>query len=146
VGGADCAIALINRSEGSGVRSLVEERVLSNLSVAQAGRHAASNREAALAVQSTRGGFSYVALPAARDLDILAFAVDDVPPSNQHVLTGMYPFWTCARVLMRREMQDFVLRFTDHIALGSDVCQSLGYISLSRMESLNLHHVRRITR
>jgi phosphate transport system substrate-binding protein len=133
LGGADCAIVPINRSSASGVRSIVESRVLNNRSIAVSRRYAESNREAALAVKRTRGGFSYVALPAVRGLDIVPFAIDGVAPSNQNVLTGMYPFWACERVVFRREMHDLVLRFADHIVLGSDVSDLLGYINLNRM-------------
>jgi phosphate transport system substrate-binding protein len=133
-GGADCAIELINRNRASGVRSVVEDCVLSNRSIVKSTRCAESNRLAALAVKDTPGGFSYVALPRLQRLDIVALAVDDVPPSNQHVLSGMYPFWTYARVLVWPAMRDRILRFVDYVVEGSDLCEMLGYISLNRME------------
>lgn len=135
VGGADCPIALINRSAASGLRSIVEGRALSNRSIVESDRCAASNRTAAMAVKSTLGGFSYVASPGVRDLDIVPLAIDNTEPSNDNVLTGMYPFWTSGRALVRRNMRDPLLRFIDHIAGESDLCDLLGYIRLNRMKT-----------
>jgi phosphate transport system substrate-binding protein len=133
VGGADSTIELIGRSAASGVRSIVQERALSNRSIVASNTCVGSNREAALAAQRIPGAFSYIALPAAQDLDVVVLAIDDVRPSNQHVLAGIYPFWACERVLLRRELQDRVLHFVDHIVFGSDLCDLLGYIKLNRM-------------
>jgi phosphate transport system substrate-binding protein len=133
VGGADCVIELINRSTASGVRSIVEQRALSNRSIVESQRRASANRVAALQVKSTLGGFSYVALPGVRDLDIVTLAIDNVQPSNDNVLAGMYPFWSFGRIVMWRKMSDLGLRFVDHIVDGSDLCDLLGYIRLNRM-------------
>lgn len=139
VGGANRAIELIQRDAASGIRSILAERSWLDRSTEHPIASAESDRAAAQAVQRSPGGFSYVALPSVHDLDVVPLAIDGVRPSNESVLAGLYPFWTCVWVVMRKDARDTVVRFVDHIVEQTDLCDLYGFIALNRMSTKESH-------
>ncbi len=135
LGGSDLPIVLVNRDTSSGVRSIVEQKVLCNQSVARA-KTAGCNRSAALAVQRVPGAIAYVALPAARGLDVTLLSIDGVGPQNESVLRGAYDLWTCGYVLAHRAMHPRIAQLLDHFDRQSDLYETLGYIRLNGMSIL----------
>lgn len=132
VGGADARVRLVTRDATSGVRSIVEHRILGDRRLFASDQVASSNRAAAIKVQQTPGGFSFVSSPAARDLEITQLAVDGRRPTNALVLQGIYPYWTCGQMFVRSAAREHALRIVDYIIKEAPLCDYFGFITLNR--------------
>jgi len=131
-GGADVPVRLITRDTMSGIRFIVEHRVLGERRLFASDQIATSNRSAAIKVQQTPGALSFVSLPAARDLDVVQLGIDGRRPTNASVLQGVYPYWSCGQVFVRSASREHVLRMVDYVTKEAPLCDYFGFIALNR--------------
>jgi phosphate transport system substrate-binding protein len=133
VGGADCPVELINRDRSSGIRSVIEQKLLLDRSITESPHQVDSNRGAAALAQQLPGALTYVSLPATRGLNVVCVSIDGEPPANRAVLSGAYPFWACGHVLARSIFGSGLLSSVDRIVNRPDLCDLFGFIPLNRM-------------
>lgn len=133
VGGADRPVEIVNRDQSSGIRTVVEQKLLMDQPVAESPHVVESNRAAAARAQRVPGAIAYVSLPATRGLEVECLSVDGRRPTNRAVLSGMYPFWACGHLLARSSFRSELLSFTDRLMSRADLCELFGFIPLNRM-------------
>lgn len=136
VGGANKAIVLVNRVNGSGTRATFEKYGLDGHFSAE-GQEQDSSGTARSIVSSTPGAISYVAFSYLDDKQVLVPKVNGVQATDQNVMNGSYPIWAYEHIYTKGTessvLQKF-LRYLDSDEVQRKLVPQLGYISPHDMQ------------
>lgn len=136
VGGANQAIVLVNRVNGSGTRATFEKYGLDGHLSAE-GQEQDSSGTTRSIVASTPGAISYVAFSYLDAKQILVPKVNGVQATDQNVMNGSYPIWAYEHIYTKgtesATLQKF-LRYLDSDDVQRKLVPQLGYISTHDMQ------------
>lgn len=136
VGGANQAIVLVNRVNGSGTRATFEKYGLDGHFSAE-GQEQDSSGTTRSIVASTPGAISYVAFSYLDAKQVLVPKVNGVQATDQNVMNGSYPIWAYEHIYTKgtesATLQKF-LRYLDSDDVQRKLVPQLGYISTHDMQ------------
>ncbi|NLM67934.1 MAG: phosphate ABC transporter substrate-binding protein [Enterococcus sp.] len=134
VGGADLAIAVINRASGSGTRATFEKWGLDGEQPMQAQEQDSSGTVKKM-IAETPGAISYLALSYI-DETIQALALDGVEPTAENIQTNDWKIWAYGHMYTKGEPTKEVQAFLDYIlsdAFQTEFVPKLGYLPVTKM-------------
>ncbi len=135
VGGADKAITVVNRAQGSGTRATFEAAVLEGKS-AMTSQEQDSNGAVQKIVATTPGAVSYLAFSYIKD-DVQALSVDNVKPTPENVATNDWKIWSYEHMYTKGKADAGAaafLKYIDSDAVQKSLVTKLGYISIHDMK------------
>jgi len=134
VGGADEAIRVITREEGSGTREVFEKYVLKPFGREMTGRAAVkpSNGEVRATVSGDENSIGYVSL-GYLDPSVKAVKINGVEATVENVLAGKYPIVRTLYLITKGEPDELEKAFIDFVLSeeGQKVVEDMGYIRLT---------------
>jgi phosphate transport system substrate-binding protein len=134
MGGADAAIRVITREEGSGTRECFEEQVMKpfNREVAGAASVKSSTGEVKATVSKDATSIGYISLGYI-DETVKPLKIDGVEPTVENVLSGAYPILRSLYLITNGEPSELEKAFIEFVlsSEGQKVVEEMGYIPLS---------------
>ncbi|MDR2832890.1 MAG: phosphate ABC transporter substrate-binding protein PstS family protein [Streptococcaceae bacterium] len=141
VGGADLAIQVVNRAEGSGTRFNFEKYGLDGATVIKGAGEQDSSGTAQKIVEQTPGAISYLAFSFLEKSNLQAISIDGVEPTDANVQTNDWKIWSYEHMYTNKaadatknkaadEFIQFIL--SDQIQQG--LVKKLGYLPISDMK------------
>jgi phosphate transport system substrate-binding protein len=134
VGGADAAIRVITREEGSGTRETFEKYVMTPFDKEVAGKASVkgSNGEVRATVSSDANSIGYVSLGYV-DSSLKAVTIDGVEPTVENVHSGAYSISRNLYLITKGEPSALEQAFVDFVlsSEGQEVVEDMGYIKMS---------------
>jgi len=129
VGGADQAINIFTREEGSGTRKTFWSKLLGKGKIIEDASFVGSNGEMRLAIAGDPGAIGYVGIGHI-DETVKAPKLDGVAPSQENAASGAYPIVRKLYMNTKGEPSDLVKAFIDYIWSpdGQQFCADAGYI------------------
>lgn len=137
-GGADQRISIVGRSDSSGSRAIIKEKVLSGHEFSRNATVQDSNGAARAAVASTPGAIGYIDA-AYLDSSVKPVAFNGVPYSPENVRAGKYPLYAVEHMYTRGKPTGATKRFLEYV-LSDKVQQKLlgklGFIPAAEIRTL----------
>ncbi|HJH27548.1 MAG TPA: hypothetical protein C5S37_12495 [Methanophagales archaeon] len=134
VGGADEAIRVITREEGSGTREVFEKFVMKPSEKEIAGKASVkpSNGEVRATVSGDKKSIGYVSLGYV-DPSVKALKIDGVEATVENVLADKYPIVRTLYLITKGEPDELEKAFIDFVLSeeGQNVVEDMGYIKLT---------------
>jgi phosphate transport system substrate-binding protein len=134
LGGADEAIRVITREEGSGTREVFEKYVMKSSKKEISGEASVkpSNGEVRATVSGDKKSIGYVSLGYV-DPTVKAVKIDGVEATVENVLADNYPIVRTLYLITKGEPSDLEKAFIDFVLSdeGQDVVEDMGYIKLT---------------
>lgn len=129
VGGADAAISLYVREDGSGTRETFEERALNKGSSAAGANVVNSNGAMKTAIAQDPNAVGYVGI-GHLDKSIRGLSVDGMAPSQENAANGSYTVTRLLYMNTKGEPQGLTRAFVDYIYSpdGKEIVAGAGYI------------------
>ncbi len=129
VGGADAAISLYVREDGSGTRETFEERALNKGSSAAGANVVNSNGAMKTAIAQDLNAVGYVGI-GHLDKSIRGLSVDGMAPSQENAANGSYTVTRLLYMNTKGEPQGLTRAFVDYIYSpdGKEIVAGAGYI------------------
>lgn len=129
VGGADAAISLYMREDGSGTRETFEERALNKGSSAAGANVVNSNGAMKTAIAQDPNAVGYVGI-GHLDKSIRGLSVDGMAPSQENAANGSYTVTRLLYMNTKGEPQGLTRAFVDYIYSpdGKEIVAGAGYI------------------
>ncbi|WEV44128.1 phosphate ABC transporter substrate-binding protein [Lactobacillus sp. ESL0684] len=136
VGGKNLPIIVINRSRGSGTRTIFEDLILQGKEAINS-QEQDSNGTVKKIVSSTPGTISYISFPYANDSHIQKLSINQVKPVNHNILTNKWPLWAYEHMYTKGKPSKSTAAFIDYV-LSEKVQKNLvpktGYLSIHEMK------------
>ncbi len=129
VGGADAAISLYVREDGSGTRETFEERALDKGASSAGGNVVNSNGAMKTAISQDPNAVGYVGI-GHLDKSIKGVSVDGMAPSQENAASGQYAVTRLLYMNTKGEPQGITKGFVDYIftPAGQEIVSKAGYI------------------
>ncbi|KRN25567.1 phosphate ABC transporter substrate-binding protein PstS family protein [Lacticaseibacillus camelliae] len=140
VGGADKAIVLINRAQGSGTRATFEQFALKTNKVKTAQEQDSSGTVQKM-VSSTPGAVSYLAFSAIKE-GVTAVALNNVKPTDANVTTNAWPVWAYEHMYTKGSPNAATAKFIHFIQskpVQNNLVKKMGYIPVVDMKVARTH-------
>ncbi len=135
VGGANKAITVVNRAQGSGTRATFEATVLPGKQ-AVTSQEQDSNGAVQKIIASTPGAVSYLAFSYVKS-DVQPLAIDGVKPTAKNVTTNAWKIWSYEHMYTKGKPNAATAAFLKYIDAQSTqktLVPKLGYISIHDMQ------------
>ncbi|WP_461213262.1 phosphate ABC transporter substrate-binding protein PstS family protein [Lacticaseibacillus sp. GG6-2] len=135
VGGANKAITVVNRAQGSGTRATFEAAVLDGKQ-AVTSQEQDSNGAVQKIVASTPGAVSYLAFSYVKS-DVQPLSIDGVKPTTKNVTTDAWKIWSYEHMYTKGKPDASTaafLKYIDSSAVQKALVAKLGYISIHDMQ------------
>ena len=133
IGGADEAIRVITREEGSGTREVFEKYVMkpSDKEIAGEASVKPSNGEVRATVSGDEKSIGYISL-GYLDPSVKAVKIDGVEATVENVLADKYPIVRTLYLITKGEPDELEKAFIDFVLSeeGQKVVEDMGYISI----------------
>ncbi|MFZ2071814.1 MAG: phosphate ABC transporter substrate-binding protein [Halobacteriota archaeon] len=133
IGGADEAIRVITREEGSGTREVFEEYVMKRYEREIAGKASVkpSNGEVRATVSGDEKSIGYISIGYV-DPSVKALRIDGVEATRENVLADKYPIVRMLYIITKGEPSELERAFIDFVLSeeGQKVVEDMGYISI----------------
>ena len=134
VGGADEAIRVITREEGSGTREVFEKHVMKPFERELTGKASVkpSNGDVRATVSGDKNSIGYLSL-GYLDPSVKAVKIDGVEATVENVLAGKYPIVRTLYLITKGEPDELEKAFIDFVLSeeGQKVVEDMGYIGLT---------------
>ena len=134
VGGADEAIRVITREEGSGTREVFEKYVMKPFERELTGKASVkpSNGDVRATVSGDKNSIGYLSL-GYLDPSVKAVKIDGVEATVKNVLAGKYPIVRTLYLITKGEPDELEKAFIDFVLSeeGQKVVEDMGYIRLT---------------
>ena len=134
VGGADEAIRVITREEGSGTREVFEKYVMKPFERELTGKASVkpSNGDVRATVSGDKNSIGYLSL-GYLDPSVKAVKIDGVEATVKNVLAGKYPIVRTLYLITKGEPDELEKAFIDFVLSeeGQEVVENMGYIKLT---------------
>ena len=134
VGGADEAIRVITREEGSGTREVFEKYVMKPFERELTGKASVkpSNGDVRATVSGDKNSIGYLSL-GYLDPSVKAVKIDGVEATVENVLAGKYPIVRTLYLITKGEPDELEKAFIDFVLSeeGQKVVEDMGYIRLT---------------
>ena len=129
VGGADAAISLYVREDGSGTRETFEERAMDKGTSAAGANVVNSNGAMKTAISQDPNAIGYVGI-GHLDKSIKGVSVDGMAPSQENAASGQYTVTRLLYMNTKGEPQGITRGFVDYIftPVGQEIVSRAGYI------------------
>ncbi|OXS29129.1 MAG: phosphate-binding protein [Desulfovibrio sp. MES5] len=129
VGGADAAISLYVREDGSGTRETFEERALDKGASSAGANVVNSNGAMKTAISQDPNAVGYVGI-GHLDKSIKGVSVDGMAPSQENAASGQYTVTRLLYMNTKGEPQGITKGFVDYIftPAGQEIVSKAGYI------------------
>ena len=129
VGGADAAISLYVREDGSGTRETFEERAMDKGASAAGANVVNSNGAMKTAISQDPNAIGYVGI-GHLDKSIKGVSVDGMAPSQENAASGQYTVTRLLYMNTKGEPQGITRGFVDYIftPAGQEIVSRAGYI------------------
>ncbi len=129
VGGADAAISLYVREDGSGTRETFEERAMDKGTSAAGANVVNSNGAMKTAISQDPNAIGYVGI-GHLDKSIKGLNVDGMAPSQENAASGQYTVTRLLYMNTKGEPQGITKGFVDYIftPAGQEIVSKAGYI------------------
>ena len=129
VGGADAAISLYVREDGSGTRETFEERAMDKGTSAAGANVVNSNGAMKTAISQDPNAIGYVGI-GHLDKSIKGVSVDGMAPSQENAASGQYTVTRLLYMNTKGEPQGITRGFVDYIftPAGQEIVSRAGYI------------------
>lgn len=114
LGGADAAMRLIVREEGSGTREAFMHLVMGNTAVARSALAQESNGAVKALVKGDPSAIGYMSLGLVGQ-DVKPLQIDGVAPTSAVVLDGTYPLWRPFLFVVKGEAKPDARAFIDYV-------------------------------
>lgn len=136
VGGADEAINVVNRAKSSGTRGSFKATILGSVDEKDGlGITQESNGSVKIAVESTKGAISYLALSylTTEKTNLKVLKINGVEAKTETITGNTYPFWSYEYMVTKGEAKEAVKGFIDYIKSDDfkPTIEKLGYIPMS---------------
>ena len=133
VGGADAAISLYMREDGSGTRETFEERALDKARATDKSNVVSSNGAMKTAIAQDKNAIGYVGIGHLDD-KIAGVVLDGMTPSQENAKNGSYTVTRLLYMNTRGEPQGLTKAFIDYIYSpeGGEIIAKAGYIPTGR--------------
>lgn len=135
LGGADQAITVINRANGSGTRATFEHWGLDGATPIQSQEQDSSGTVRQIVTQ-TPGAISYLAFSYLDD-SITALKIDGVEPKPENVTDNSWKIWSYEHMYTKGEPSKEVKKFLDYMmtdAVQEGPVKDLGYLPITSMK------------
>lgn len=137
VGGADGAIRIITREEGSGTREVFETYVMKPFKRELAGQASVkqSNGEVRATVSSDASSIGYLSLGYI-DETVKALPIDGVAATVENVRSGTYPITRNLYLITKGEPSELERAFIQFVLSpeGQRIVEDMGYIAIAPLE------------
>jgi phosphate transport system substrate-binding protein len=129
VGGADAAISLFIREDGSGTRETFEERALDKGQPTVKSNVVSSNGAMKTAIAQDRNGIGYVGIGHLDD-SIKGVVLDGMTPTQENAKNGSYTVTRLLYMNTKGQPEGLTKAFIDYIysPQGDDIIAKSGYI------------------
>ncbi|MFT4301729.1 MAG: phosphate ABC transporter substrate-binding protein [Desulfovibrio sp.] len=129
LGGADAAISLYVREDGSGTRETFEERAMDKGTSAAGANVVNSNGAMKTAISQDPNAIGYVGI-GHLDKSIKGLNVDGMAPSQENAASGQYTVTRLLYMNTKGEPQGIIKGFVDYIftPAGQEIVSKAGYI------------------
>ena len=139
VGGADAAIRVITREEGSGTRETFETYVMAPFGryIAAQASVKSSNGEVRATVSSDDRSIGYLSLGYV-DSSLKAISVDGIAATVENVIAGNYPIQRSLYLITKGDPDELERIFLEFVlsSEGQDVVEDMGYIKVGGAPTL----------
>lgn len=131
VGGANQAIQVISREEGSGTRGAFEEMVMDDDSITKDALLFQSNGLVKTTISTTEWSIGFISF-GYLDSDVKGLEIDDVAPTVTNAKNETYPIVRPLNYLTKAEPEDLVKDYIDFClsTAGQDIVEAEGYIRI----------------
>ena len=129
VGGADAAISLYMREDGSGTRETFETLAINEIEIAAKSNVVSSNGAMKTAVSQDENAIGYVGIGHLDD-SIKAVVLDGMTPSQENAKNGLYKITRLLYMNTKGQPQGLTKAFIDYIYSpeGNEIIAKAGYI------------------
>ncbi len=134
VGGPDQKIVVINRPRSSGTRAVFTKTIMSGMPVSESGLVEDATGTVVSTVKQTPGAISYAAFSATRNSGLNELAIEGVPPTDETVESGKYPFWSYEHMFTFGPATGEIAKFIAFVSGHGDLLQKNGYIKIADMK------------
>ncbi|MDN6900963.1 phosphate ABC transporter substrate-binding protein [Oenococcus sicerae] len=136
LGGPDLAITVVNRSSGSGTRTVFEKSVLAGQTALHA-QEQDSNGTVQKIVASTPGSISYLSFGYITGANLNTISIDHVKPTQSNVETNKWKIWGYEHMYTHGKAEGETAKFIKYFQskkIQSGIVKKLGYIPLAGMQ------------
>ena len=134
VGGPDEPVVTVNRPRSSGTRAVFSQTIMRGDVVDESGVTEDATATVVKIVRETRGAISYAAFSGTRGSGLTEIEIDDVPATDESVISGKYPFWSYEHMFTFGPPSADVARFIAFVRRRRDLLEKNGYIRISDMK------------
>ncbi|MGZ3496699.1 MAG: phosphate ABC transporter substrate-binding protein [Vulcanimicrobiaceae bacterium] len=135
VGGANLKITIVNRPRSSGTRAVFVQKIMGGTQPTESGLTQDSSGTVATIVAQTPGATSYLAMGYVKPDRITPVSIDGVPPTDDNVKSGKYPFWSYEHMLTKGQPPKEVADFIDYVSKDKSLLERLHFIPVSEMKA-----------
>ncbi|WP_180793816.1 substrate-binding domain-containing protein, partial [Oenococcus oeni] len=136
VGGPDMAITVVNRSSGSGTRTVFEDSVLKGETAVKA-QEQDSNGTVQKIISSTPGSISYLASGYISGKNLRAVKVDNVSLTTENIENNKWKIWGYEHMYTHGKAEGQTASFIKYFKskkVQNGIVKELGYIPLAGMK------------
>ncbi|WEV44714.1 phosphate ABC transporter substrate-binding protein [Streptococcaceae bacterium ESL0687] len=135
VGGADQAITVINRAEGSGTRFNFEKYGLGEGVKVIKSQEQDSSGAAVKMVEQIPGAISYVALSNIKNSSVTPLSIDKVQANEENIEKNEWKIWAYEHMYtLKAKETDGEKKFIQYVADSHDAIEKLGYLPVDGMK------------
>lgn len=134
VGGPDLQITLVNRSSGSGTRSVFEKMVMHGVLTKSAQEQDSSGMVRKI-ITNTPGSISYLAKPYLNK-EVKSIKINNKKATFKNIINNEWPIWSYEHMYTQKNANDLTKKFIDYILsekIQNEVVKKMGYVPVKDM-------------
>ncbi len=134
VGGPDQKIVVVNRTRGSGTRTVFEKTVIAPEKVVETGLTEDATGTVVSVVGQTPGAISYAAFSGTHGKPITEVSIDGAAPTDANITVGKYPFWSYEHMFTNGAPAGAIADFINFVRSSDDLLKKNGFIKITDMK------------
>lgn len=134
VGGPDQKVVVVNRTRGSGTRTVFTKVIMDGKEPIPGGLTEDATGTVISVVKQTPGAISYAAFSGTHGQPVTEILIDGVNPTDANILTGKYPFWSYEHMFTKGPPSELAGKFIDFVKTSDDLLKKNGFIKIGDMK------------
>ncbi len=134
VGGNDVAVIVINRPATSGIRALIQDRIMRGRPIVDSGADEEGTSTLVSQIASTRGAIGYGTFSGLRQSGLTLVSIDGVEPTDDNVTKGRYPLFAYEHLVTNGAATREESRFLAFLETNRGLLSKYGYIPVQDMQ------------